>query len=1105
MLFLYVALLIFFTGTLYGTEQSLNAFAKASSIFTVYTRGVGKFDISLVNMYLVLFMIFSFFSLFFLKTRNKIFASAPSYCIAFLAFFYIAYSMYGLLSNINFNNVVSLHGGIGLLNIFMMYVVVRISLKNADDVYGLEKVFFICCLLMAIYGLLRLPLGGDPANYYGLFEKKNVRLTFFDFGQAAVFSVAFSLLFLRQGGKLMKSFTGAAMAILFLANILLSYRRTAWLGLFLIFLWFLLILDVKRKFFILALGFMVFTAGTAVYSIRFIGSAGTNGGTAQKLLSADITDKSGKISFTKGRFSELYAAVMAVNSSPLVGLGPWGVNTSFTRERDSAPASFVHSSIVHVYLKMGLLGLAAYLGLLIGFPLWWFRQRLRTWNDPRLRTIGDAFFCGYLFWLPDIWFGTPLIIYRHTQLLALFFAVPAAAWAIDSRIQQEKKLGRFAPAAFAALALFIMMQTPDQAAAATNTAPQPELDSVSTAAPFVLQAEISIGKISETIISPLLIGTNLHVGYERDIDSNPKKNQLLNWQPGEKVVLNTEMLGHCRNMGIKILRFPGGETSNAYHWREGVGPVQTRPVGKDEYGVAMKLFLGTLEFAEAAKAIGAETLITVNYKNGSAQEAANWVEYCNGIAPVGQTGWREQSYAADEAAPAGYFAWLRARHGHKEPLGVRYWEIGNEIYFHKESGYIANAERFSSLMKKKDPSIKIGLSSDSLLYMSPKAIRSLKIPPESFDFLAVHYYGVLNSRRPQTNFYSNAESSRSFVVDSAGTYQISIEASGSKALEWPHMSLEVNGMHAQDFTVSSPIPQSYATHVQFNQGINSLALKFTNDRSLPGIGDCNLFVQGVTYTTPKAPPVEIWNTPALEYAWLFANNRLIEEHVDMVRQAFPRLPLMITEGNTGYGIIKGLKDAEESRKLKAGLWMAGLLNSLIRKDVSTFAQWALQGSHMGFALVWPNGHALPSSFALKMFSIHAGQRRVDLAITSPSFDTPLLETTSFGKATTGNPFVDGVASLNEKESELAITMVNRHAHQPIQTKISLGDLRAIVPKATLDVLKDKNNEGMEASNESIANNVGITTKSMKFDSEAEMILLTLEPSSITTFRIDIRR
>ena len=114
-----------------------------------------------------------------------------------------------------------------------------------------------------------------------------------------------------------------------------------------------------------------------------------------------------------------------------------------------------------------------------------------------------------------------------------------------------------------------------------------------------------------------------------------------------------------------FLRWPGGNVAQDYHWTWGVGPRDQRPVwanlswkNEPEPGD-----IGTDEFIAFCRRVGAEPSITVNVEGRGAtvEEAAAWVEYCNGPAT--------SKYGA-----------MRAANGHAEPYGVKYWEIGNEIW-----------------------------------------------------------------------------------------------------------------------------------------------------------------------------------------------------------------------------------------------------------------------------------------------------------------------------------------------------------------------------------------------------------------------------------------
>jgi alpha-N-arabinofuranosidase len=156
-----------------------------------------------------------------------------------------------------------------------------------------------------------------------------------------------------------------------------------------------------------------------------------------------------------------------------------------------------------------------------------------------------------------------------------------------------------------------------------------------------------------------------------------------------------DVLAATREWRVPILRWPGGGFSSSYHWQDGIGPQQTRPrkydVGwfKEESNQ-----VGTDEFIGYCRKLGAEPYICVNLGTGSIEEAANWVEYCNG---TGNT----------------YYANRRRQNGHAEPYNVRYWGLGNEIdlpWFagHKSAeDYAKVAFECAKLMKWTDPTIRL--------------------------------------------------------------------------------------------------------------------------------------------------------------------------------------------------------------------------------------------------------------------------------------------------------------------------------------------------------------------------------------------------------------
>ncbi len=177
-----------------------------------------------------------------------------------------------------------------------------------------------------------------------------------------------------------------------------------------------------------------------------------------------------------------------------------------------------------------------------------------------------------------------------------------------------------------------------------------------------------------------------------------------------------------------FIRWPGGNVAQDYRWRWGVGPRDGRPVwtnlswkNEPEPGD-----IGTDEFIAFCRRVGAEPSITVNVEGGgaTAEEAAAWVEYCNGPAT--------SRYGA-----------LRAANGHPEPYHVRYWELGNEIWGDWVRGhsdaetYARNYIRYHQAMRAVDSRIELIAVGDNDMSWNRTVLR---IAGALIDYLAIHHY-----------------------------------------------------------------------------------------------------------------------------------------------------------------------------------------------------------------------------------------------------------------------------------------------------------------------------------------------------------------------------
>lgn len=123
-----------------------------------------------------------------------------------------------------------------------------------------------------------------------------------------------------------------------------------------------------------------------------------------------------------------------------------------------------------------------------------------------------------------------------------------------------------------------------------------------------------------------------------------------------------DVIAALRNLSVPVIRWPGGCFADEYHWREGIGPQKQRPVKVNTHwgGVTEPNEVGTHEYFELLRQVGAEAYVAGNVGNGTPREMAEWVEYMT--------------------APAGSLADERAKNGHKAPWAVPYFGIGNELW-----------------------------------------------------------------------------------------------------------------------------------------------------------------------------------------------------------------------------------------------------------------------------------------------------------------------------------------------------------------------------------------------------------------------------------------
>jgi alpha-N-arabinofuranosidase len=172
-----------------------------------------------------------------------------------------------------------------------------------------------------------------------------------------------------------------------------------------------------------------------------------------------------------------------------------------------------------------------------------------------------------------------------------------------------------------------------------------------------------------------------------------------------------------------VIRFGGSVLDDPnlgdFEWTDTVGdPAHRKPFRA--WGGLQPTGPGLEEFIRFCRLVDAEPLICVRFTKRTPEQAAEQVEYFNGV--------RDTPMRA-----------LRAKNGHPEPYRVRYWQVGNE---QGGGDYERRLPEFCRAMKAVDPSILV-------LTSYPPSPEALKIVKDTIDYVAPHHYGIddLGSRQ----------------------------------------------------------------------------------------------------------------------------------------------------------------------------------------------------------------------------------------------------------------------------------------------------------------------------------------------------------------------
>jgi alpha-L-arabinofuranosidase len=202
--------------------------------------------------------------------------------------------------------------------------------------------------------------------------------------------------------------------------------------------------------------------------------------------------------------------------------------------------------------------------------------------------------------------------------------------------------------------------------------------------------------------------------------------------PGDAVeTVRADVSARIQALRPAFIRWPGGNVAQDYHWMWGIGPRDERITWSNLswWNEPEPSDFGTDEFLAFSRKMNAEPHLVVNVegRGATAEEAAAWVEYTNGVSTT-------------------KFGAMRAANGHAQPYAVKTWEIGNEIWGdwvrgHSDAGtYATNCQRYIKAMRAVDPGIQIIAVGDNDMRWNRTVLRDCG---PHIDLLAIHhYYGL---------------------------------------------------------------------------------------------------------------------------------------------------------------------------------------------------------------------------------------------------------------------------------------------------------------------------------------------------------------------------
>ena len=206
--------------------------------------------------------------------------------------------------------------------------------------------------------------------------------------------------------------------------------------------------------------------------------------------------------------------------------------------------------------------------------------------------------------------------------------------------------------------------------------------------------------------------------------------------------MRNDVVSALKELNLPVLRWPGGCFADEYHWRDGIGPYETRKrmINTHWGGVVEDNSFGTHEFFGLCETLGCKPYVNGNVGSGSVQEMSEWIEYMTfgGESPMSK---------------------LREANGHKAPWKLPLFCVGNENWGcggNMRPEYYADLyRRYQTYVRQYGPDkiFKIACGPNAGDFNWTDVL--MKNAAQYMDGLSLHYYTVepdWNSRTPAAEF-----------------------------------------------------------------------------------------------------------------------------------------------------------------------------------------------------------------------------------------------------------------------------------------------------------------------------------------------------------------